>query len=74
MENMEDFELSELEDCDYIDENINNFDLFEGFLTLTLNHAYVPDIDKRDIIVQYFRSYFIITLNSISFFAFIFNA
>ena len=48
MENMEDFELSELEDCDYIDENINNFDLFEGFLTLTLNHAYVPDIDKRD--------------------------
>ena len=48
MENMEDYKLSEIEDCDYIDEKINNYDLFEGFLTLTLNHACVPDIDKRD--------------------------
>ena len=37
MENMEDYKLSEIEDCDYIDEKINNYDLFEGFLTLTLN-------------------------------------
>lgn len=34
--------------CDFIEEKINYFDLFEGFLTLTLNHAYVPDINQYD--------------------------
>ena len=34
--------------CDFIEEKINYFDLYEGFLTLTLNHAYVPDFNQYD--------------------------
>ena len=34
--------------CNFIEEKINYFDLYEGFLTLTLNHAYVPDFNQYD--------------------------
>ena len=42
------FEISEINNCDFIAEKVHYFDFFEGFMTITLNHAYLPDIDKRD--------------------------
>ncbi|PDH41861.1 MAG: hypothetical protein CND83_03075 [Rhodothermaeota bacterium MED-G19] len=40
--------LLNYENCDFIEENIHEIDLFEGFFTLKLDYAYVPDIDLRD--------------------------
>ncbi|MFL3001781.1 MAG: hypothetical protein ACJZ0Y_06425 [Cytophagales bacterium] len=44
----EDNMLLNYENCDFIEENIHEIDLFEGFFTLKLDYAYVPDIDLRD--------------------------
>ena len=44
----EDYISLNYENCDFIEENIHEIDLFEGFFTLKLDYAYVPDIDLRD--------------------------
>ena len=36
------------DDCDFIDDEIYEIDLFEGYLTLKLNNAYVPDFNFTD--------------------------
>ncbi len=40
--------LISYKNCDFIEENIYEIDLFEGFFTIKLDYAYVPDIDLRD--------------------------
>ena len=41
-------EIGIYDDCDFIDDEIYQIDLFEGFLTLKLNNAYVPDFNFTD--------------------------
>ena len=38
----EDDLLIRYENCDFIEENIYEIDLFEGFFTIRLDHAYLP--------------------------------
>ena len=45
---LDDIPIEKFTNCDFIEEKINYFDLYEGFLTLTLNHAYVPDFNQYD--------------------------
>ena len=45
---LENIKPEKLTNCNFIEEKINYFDLYEGFLTLTLNHAYVPDFNQYD--------------------------
>ena len=40
-------------DCGYIDETVLNYDLFEGYFSLTLNHGYTPDIARDSIMNDY---------------------
>ena len=40
--------LISYENCDFIEENIYEIDLFEGFFTIKLDYAYLPDIDLKD--------------------------
>ena len=40
--------LISYENCDFIEENIHEIDLFEGFFTIKLDYAYLPDIDLKD--------------------------
>ena len=44
----EDNLLISYENCDFIEENIYEIDLFEGFFTIKLDYAYLPDIDLKD--------------------------
>ncbi len=37
-----------IESCDFISDEIYEIDLFEGYLTLKLNNAYVPDFNFND--------------------------
>ena len=39
---------SDFSDCDYINEKVKNYDMFQDYVTITLDHGYTPDIDKRD--------------------------
>lgn len=41
-------EIGIYDDCDFIDDEIYEIDLFEGYLTLKLNNAYVPDFNFTD--------------------------
>ena len=41
-------EIGIYDDCDFIDDKIYEIDLFEGYLTLKLNNAYVPDFNFTD--------------------------
>ncbi len=41
-------EIGIYDDCDFIDDEIYQIDLFEGYLTLKLNNAYVPDFNFTD--------------------------
>ena len=45
---LENIKPDKFTNCNFIEEKINYFDLYEGFLTLTLNHAYVPDFNQYD--------------------------
>lgn len=45
---LENIKPEKFTNCNFIEEKINYFDLYEGFLTLTLNHAYVPDFNQYD--------------------------
>ena len=47
-ENDEILEIKIYDDCDFIDDEIYEIDLFEGYLTLKLNNAYVPDFNFTD--------------------------
>ena len=38
-------EISYYENCDFIEEEIYEVDLFEGYITLEMNSAYVPDFN-----------------------------
>ena len=44
---------SNFSDCDYIDETISDYDLFEGYFNLTLNHGYTPDVARDSIMNDY---------------------
>ena len=44
---------SDFSDCEYIEETISNYDLFEGYFSLTLNHGYTPDIARDSIMNDY---------------------
>ena len=44
----EDSLILDYENCDFIEENIYEIDLFEGFFTIKLDYAYLPDIDLKD--------------------------
>ena len=44
---------SNFSDCEYIEETISNYDLFEGYFSLTLNHGYTPDIARDSIMNDY---------------------
>lgn len=41
-------EIEKYEDCDFIKDEVYEIDLFEGYLTLKLNNAYVPDFNFTD--------------------------
>ncbi len=41
-------EILYYDNCDYIEDKIYEIDLFEGYLTLKLNNAYVPDFNFTD--------------------------
>ena len=41
-------EIGIYDDCDFIVDEIYEIDLFEGYLTLKLNNAYVPDFNFTD--------------------------
>ena len=41
-------EIGYYDNCDYIEDKIYEIDLFEGYLTLKLNNAYVPDFNFTD--------------------------
>ena len=41
-------EVGIYDDCDFIDDEIYEIDLFEGYLILKLNNAYVPDFNFTD--------------------------
>ena len=45
---------SDFTDCYFINENISNYDLFEDYFTLTLNHGYTPEITKDSLMNDYF--------------------
>jgi len=45
---------SDYTDCYFINENISNYDLFEDYFTLTLNHGYTPEITKDSLMNDYF--------------------
>ena len=47
-ENDEILDIGIYDDCDFIDDEIYEIDLFEGYLTLKLNNAYVPDFNFTD--------------------------
>ena len=44
---------TDFSDCGYIDETVLNYDLFEGYFSLTLNHGYTPDIARDSIMNDY---------------------
>ena len=44
---------SDFSDCEYIEETVSNYDLFEGYFSLTLNHGYTPDIARDSIMNDY---------------------
>ena len=44
---------TDFSDCRYIDETVLNYDLFEGYFSLTLNHGYTPDIARDSIMNDY---------------------
>ncbi len=48
IESDEILEIGIYDDCDFIDDEIYEIDLFEGYLTLKLNNAYVPDFNFTD--------------------------
>tara|TARA_B100002051_G_C16581878_1_gene558083 strand:+ start:216 stop:617 length:402 start_codon:yes stop_codon:yes gene_type:complete len=41
-------DISYYENCDFIEEEIYEVDLFEGYITLEMNSAYVPDFNFTD--------------------------
>tara|TARA_Y100000992_G_scaffold265663_1_gene203147 strand:+ start:624 stop:1034 length:411 start_codon:yes stop_codon:yes gene_type:complete len=43
---------SDFRECDYINEKVKNYDMFQDYVSITLNHGYTPDIDKRDSIMN----------------------
>ena len=45
---------SDYTDCYFINESISNYDLFEDYFTLTLNHGYTPEITKDSLMNDYF--------------------
>ena len=44
---------SDFSDCEYIEETVSNYDLFEGYFSLTLTHGYTPDIARDSIMNDY---------------------
>ena len=44
---------SDFSDCEYIEETVSNYDLFEGYFSLTLNHGYTPDIARDSTMNDY---------------------
>ncbi len=41
-------------DCDYINEKVVNYDLFEDYFSLTLNYGYTPDFARDSIMNDYY--------------------
>jgi hypothetical protein len=58
---------SDFKDCDYINEKVMNYDMFQDYATITLNYGYTPDIDKRDSLMNdyHFLKFKNINLNGI---------
>ena len=40
-------------ECDYINEKVINYDLFEDYFSLTLNYGYTPDLARDSIMNDY---------------------
>ena len=45
--------LSDYIECDYINEKVINYDLFEDYFSLTLNYGYTPDFARDSIMNDY---------------------
>ena len=58
-------EVGIYDDCDFIDDEIYEIDLFEGYLTLKLNNAYVPDFNFTDSLLNdyYYLKFSFCSLN-----------
>lgn len=41
-------------ECDYINEKVINYDLFEDYFSLTLNYGYTPDFARDSIMNDYY--------------------